>query len=63
MYESTTIDQGDETATIVEQHDLAGRLEQLSRIAEHGSFADDHVIHQLLRRYEHYRAEAMRSSA
>ena len=63
MYESTTIDQGDEATTITEQHDLLGRLEQLSRIADHGSFADDHVIHQLLQRYERYRAEALRPIA
>jgi hypothetical protein len=50
MY-ATTIDLGDDTTVVVEQHDLLARLEQLAAIRDHGAFADDHAVHVLLDRY------------
>ena len=62
MYE-TKVDLGDDTATVVEQHLLLERLEQLAEVHNYNGWADDHVVNLLLRRYERYRDEHARVSA
>jgi hypothetical protein len=51
LYDSSTIDLGQDTTIIPAQHDLVGRLAQLADIADRGGFADDHVINLLVDRY------------
>lgn len=54
MY-ATTIDLGDDTTVVVEQHELLSRLEQLAAMRRQGAFADDHAINVLVDRYEGWR--------
>lgn len=63
MFEAT-IDLGDDTtSTVAEQHHLLSRLQQLAEAHDHNGWADDHVVNQLLRRYERYRSEQARFTA
>lgn len=62
MY-ATTIDLGDDTTVIVEQHHLLERLAQLADTGALSSLSDDHVLNQLVERYARYRDEHARISA